>query len=101
MILSLQYYSLHRKDNDTAQDWMGGICIKAAECNYTQHDRQFNDQFINGTNNEVTMQEIIKELKAQRNMTEIDSAQVLMWAKRVEVQRVLKKALHRIKNVRL
>ena len=40
------------------------------------------------------MQEIIKELMANRNMKEIDSEQFLMCAQWVEVQRAQKKALH-------
>ena len=46
------------------------------------------------------MQEIIKELRAQKNMREIDSEQVLIWAQRVEIQRVQKKALDEINNVK-
>ena len=34
MILSLQYCTLHRKENESVQEWMGWLHIKAAECNY-------------------------------------------------------------------
>ena len=44
--------------------------------------------------------EIIKELTTKRNMSEIISEQVLMWVQRVELQRVQKKALDEMKNVR-
>ena len=75
---------------------MGKLHIKAAEFNYKEHDRWLNEQSINGINDE----EIVKELNAQRNMSAIDSEQVLMWAQRVETWRALKKALDKMKNVR-
>ena len=46
------------------------------------------------------MQEIIKELAAQRNIREIDSEQVLMWGQGVEVHRAQKKALDEVKNIK-
>ena len=42
------------------------------------------------------MQEIIKELTAQRNTQYVDIEQVLTGAQRVEVQRAQKKVLHDI-----
>ena len=84
MIPSVQYCKLQRKVNKFTQEWMGRLHIKAAECNYKEHDGHLKDQFINGINDEEIMQEIIKELMAKRNMSEIDSEQVLMWAQRIE-----------------
>ena len=62
MILSLQYCKLHRKEDESAQEWMGRLCIKEGECNYKEHDRRLKEQFINGIDDE----EIIKELTAQK-----------------------------------
>ena len=50
------------KENESAQEWMGRLYIKAAKCNYKEHDRQF----INVINDEEIMQEIIKEYATQR-----------------------------------
>ena len=75
-----QYCKLPRKENESTQEWMGRLCIKAAECKYNKHDRWLTGQFINGINAEEIMQEIIKELTTQRHMGQIDSEQVLMWA---------------------
>ena len=61
MILSLQYCKLQRKENESAQEWMGRLCIKAEECNYKEHDRQLKEQFISSISDEESMQEIIKE----------------------------------------
>ena len=81
MILSLQYCKLHRKGNEYAQEWMDRLIIKVAECNYKEHDTELKEQFINSINDEDITQEIIKLLTAQKNTGEIDSEQVLMWAK--------------------
>ena len=62
MILSLQYCKLERKENESTQDWIGRLCIKAAECNYKEHDRQLKEQFINDINDREITKEIIKEL---------------------------------------
>ena len=51
-ILSLQYCKLQRKENESAQEWMGRHHIKVAECNYKEHNRQLKEQFINGINDE-------------------------------------------------
>ena len=59
MILLLQCCKLHRKGNESAQKWMDRLNIKAAECNYKEHYRRLKEQFINDTDNEDIMQEII------------------------------------------
>ena len=41
---------------------------KAAGCNYSEHDRQIREQFINSIDNDAIMQDIIRELMAQKNM---------------------------------
>ena len=69
--ISRQYYYYNtvnsKKENKSAQEWMGRLHIKAAEWNYKKHDRLIKDQFINGMNDEEIMQEIIKELTTYRN----------------------------------
>ena len=47
MILSLQHCKLHRKDNESSQEWMGRLHIKAAGCNYKEHSRRLKEPFIN------------------------------------------------------
>ena len=59
------------------QEWVGRLHINAAECNYKEHDRKLKEQFNYGIDDEEIMQEIIKELTAQRNIQEVDSEQVL------------------------
>ena len=75
MIWSLQYCKLHRKENGSAQGWIGRFQIKAVECHNKEHYRQFKEQFINGISNKI-MHEIIKE--------------VVMWAQRGEAYRARK-----------
>ena len=69
--------------------------IEAAEWNYKEHDRWLKVQFID----DISDEEILKELTVLRNMSEINSEQVLMWSQRKKVQRVQKKAFHKMKNM--
>ena len=62
---------------------MGRLHTKAVQCNHKEHDRWLKEQSSNGKN-----EEIIKELMTQKNMSEMDSEQVLMWAKQLEAQGV-------------
>ena len=55
MILSLQYCKLHGKENESTKEWIERLCIKAAKCNYKEHERRFSEQFINSIENEEIM----------------------------------------------
>ena len=46
------------------------------------------EQFINGLYDETIIAKIIKELPALKDTSEMSGEQVLMWAKKVEAQRV-------------
>ena len=47
MILPLpQYYKLDRTENETAQEWLSRLCVKAAECNYKQHDKWLKNNLL-------------------------------------------------------
>ena len=61
MILSLQYCKLQRKENESTKELMGWLLIKAAECNYTDHDRWLKE-FINEINYERNYARNLKEL---------------------------------------
>ena len=82
MISPLQYCKLHIKGNESTQEWMGRLCIKATECNYKECDRHFKEQFIKSIDDEKTVQKITEELTAPQNTQEIDNEQVLTWAQR-------------------
>ena len=64
--------------------------MKAVNCIYKEHDRRVTDQFINDLGNEVIIKEITREIIALKDTNEVNSDQILMWAKRVEAQRVQK-----------
>ena len=34
MVKSLQFRKLYRLENESADEWMGRLCVVAAECNY-------------------------------------------------------------------
>ena len=61
-ILSLQYCTLGKQNDMTAEEWVGRLKIKATECKYKENDRRLKEQFINSISNEVITAEIIKDL---------------------------------------
>ena len=63
-------------------------CIAAAECGYKEIDRQLTEQFIHGLNYKDMLGKNIKELTTQTNDEQITCEGVLVWAKRVDAQRV-------------
>ena len=58
-VKSLQFRKLYRLENESADEWMGGLCMTAAECNYRELDRQIKEQFIHGLNDKLMLDEII------------------------------------------
>ena len=38
-VKSLQFRKLYRLENDSADEWMGRLCMAVAECNYREIDR--------------------------------------------------------------
>ena len=81
IILSLQYCKLHRRENESMQEWMGKLCINTAECNYKEHDKWLKEQFINSTEDEEIMQEITKELIASKHVRNIQKMGTAMGQK--------------------
>ena len=51
MIKLLQFRELCRVEVERAYEWMGCLCMAAAECGYKETDRQLKEQFIPGLNN--------------------------------------------------
>ena len=60
----------------------------AAECNYKEIDHQLKEQFIHGLNDKTMLDKVIRELTTKNINEQTTSQDVLIWAKRVEVQRV-------------
>ena len=58
-VKSLQFRKLYRLENESADEWMGGLCKAAAECNYRELDRQLKEQFIHGLNDKLMLDEMI------------------------------------------
>ena len=86
MIKSLQLRKLYRFEGEGIDEWMGQLCVAAAECNYREIDRKLREQFIHRLNDKVMLDEVIRELTAKNNDEQMTSKGVLAWAKRVEVQ---------------
>ena len=86
-IKSLQFHKFSRQDGESAEKWLGRMRMLAVDCNYQEVDRQLKEQFIHGLNDAEMLGEIIRELTKVKVNNTINSETVLLWAKRVEVQR--------------
>ena len=87
-IKSLQFRQLCRHDGENAKEWMGRLRVAAAECNYKELDCQLKEQFIHGLNDKMMLDEVIRELTTKGSNDQTTSKDVLIWAKRVEAQRM-------------
>ena len=85
-IKSLQFRKLCRFKGESAEEWMGRLCVAVVECNCREVDQQLKEQFIHGLNDKIMLDEVIRELTAKCNKEQTTSEDVLAWAKRVEVQ---------------
>ena len=58
------------------------------ECNYKEIDHQLKEQFIHGLNDKMMLDKVIRELTTKSSSDQMTSEDVLLWAKRVEAQRM-------------
>ena len=86
-IKSLEFRKLYRLEGESAEEWMGRLQIAAVECNYKEVDRQLKEQFIHGLNDRVMLDEIVRELMAKNNSRQMNSEDVLLWARQIKAQR--------------
>ena len=101
MIKALQFRKLYQYDEENVEEWMERLHIAAVECSYQEVDRQLKEQFIHGLSDKHMPEEIIKELTATKNDDHITSGGLLVWAKRVEVQRAQAVVLNTVTESRL
>ena len=85
-IKSLQFRKLYRFKGESAEEWMGRLCVAAAECNYKEIDQQLKEQFIHCLNDKSMLEEVIRELTARNNDEQTTIKGVLVWEKRIEMQ---------------
>ena len=86
IIISLWYCKLHRKSNESSQEWIGRLQTKAAECVYNEYDRLLREQFIGGFNDKDMIEENLREVVTSEVIEDATSEWLLIWAKRVEAQ---------------
>ena len=67
---------------------MARLRVAVAECNYKELDCQLKEQFIHGLNNKMMLDEVIRELTTKGSNDQTTSEDMLIWAKRVEAQRM-------------
>ena len=51
--------------------------IKATDCKYKEYGRRLREQFINGLDHENIIEEIIRELTALKDRSEVSNKQVM------------------------
>ena len=90
IVISLQVQNLHRKGNESAQEWMGWLGTKVAKCQYKKHNRLLMEQFISGFNDDGMINEILKEVATLKGIKDAPSKHVLLWVHRIKVQRAQK-----------
>ena len=100
-ILLLQYCKLSRKSAESVQEWMARLWIKVPEYTHQENDQGLKEQFINGMNDEDITAIITKELIALKDMCEVSSEQVFVWAQRVKAQRAQKVVLENMRHKRI
>ena len=83
----LQFRKLYRFEGESAEEWMGRLCMAVAECNYKEVNGQLKEQFVHGLNDKVMLEEVIRELTGRNNNEQTTSEGVLVWVKRIEAQR--------------
>ena len=86
ILIWLQYHGLHRNSNESAQEWMGMLRIKAAECQYNEYKKILTEQFISGLKDIQMISEILKEVVTLEDTEDATNKHVL-WVHRVEAQR--------------
>ena len=91
MVLSLQNCKLNRNNHESAEEWMGRFHTKITDCEYREYDRRLTEQFIHVLDDGVIIGEILRKLKALEDIIEATSDKIVMWAQRVEAQRVQKR----------
>ena len=74
-------------EGKSAEEWMGRLCMVAAECSYREVDHQLKEQFIHGLNDKVMLDKVIRELTAKNSSEQTTSEDVLSLARRIEAQR--------------
>ena len=80
---------------------MGRLQIAAVECNYKEVDRQLKEQFIHGLNDRVMLDEIVGVLVAKNNSKQMNSEDVLLWARPIKAQRAQAAILNDITEVQI
>ena len=67
---------------------MGRFQVVAGECNHKEIEHQLEEQFIHGLNNKNMLDKVIRELTTKSINDQMTNEDVLVWAKRVEAQRM-------------
>ena len=97
-MLLLQYCKLIRQCDETAEELVSCVTVKATDCKYKDKDSKQNEQLVNGINDQAMIMKVIKELTAIKDASELTSEQVLALVKCTEEQRFQKVMLNSVKD---
>ena len=79
IVISLQYQNLHRKSNESAQEYMVRFRTKVAKCPYIEYDRLLTEQFISGLNDDDSItNEILKIVATLEGIKDVTSECILL-----------------------
>ena len=60
--MTLQLCKLSKQNDETAEEWMGTLWNKVADCKYKENDRKLKQWIVKSINDEAMTSEIIKEM---------------------------------------
>ena len=80
IIISLQYQKLPKKNNESAQKWMGRLQTKVAKCKYREYERPLTGQCISGLNDEGMTDEMLRMVATLGHIEEATSKCILTLA---------------------
>ena len=90
--------NLRRKNHEPNQEWIGKWHFKAIDCKYKEYERRLKEQFSNGLDDKNIIAEIMKELTALKDTSEVSSEQILMWDHRADAQEAQREVLDNIRD---
>ena len=80
MVSSLNNGNLQRKRNESAQEWIGRLWMKAPECDFKEYNRLQGEQFIYGLDSDGMISKILGEVSTLEDIDDGMSERVLLWA---------------------
>ena len=72
------------KSHEFVQELISRLHMTAVDCEYNEYNRMLTEEFIYGVDSAVMIEDIIREITALKDTSEVCSVQVLMWTQIVQ-----------------